>query len=279
VQQNGGAVQRSPLLSQHLLQHPAKSRPTIQRLIVNQLDTNNPVNNDKLFLDYRWMDIGALYDTQKAILNEMEKKSQGVNIENARLHVQKITESIKHQMNQAIESATQAQGTIVVSGNIQLDDEILGWSPIAKAGKTPEPNEFKMTPSVIGEYRISQNDAEGKALTFLYKIIKSNVAKISFGKHLQINIQGTYGPCNGCKDRIKLFVQEISKLIQSSHVLGNPLGLWINVLYVNPPLSKVRGTELKTVYGWTDDHIRAYDSIEPIERFTHTEAFIIKPIT
>jgi hypothetical protein len=249
----------------------------VQKVKFGEGDTNNPMDNAYLFEAYRHHDIVTLYDHQKKVGAELADGTC-TNVENSRKHLIRITEAIQEIQLHAISSASAAQGTIVVSGNVQLDDEILGWSPIAKAGKTPDPNQFKLTPSCVGEYRISQNDAEGKTLTFLHKLINAKRAKISFGKHLQINIQGTYGPCDGCKARVAEFVRRITNSIQEVHVLAEPLVLWVNVLYNNPPLSKIRGGNLKTTYGWDGDQIKQYDAIEPIERYAHTEISIIKPL-
>ncbi|ALV07743.1 hypothetical protein [Roseateles depolymerans] len=255
------------------------SRQVVQRVPFAGCETNNTADNDKLFLLYRDCDIDQLYRLHRQILQEDPATRD---VANSTLHLREIIRLINLMQMQAIPGASAAQGNTMVSGNLVLDDtQLLGWAPIVGAGPTPDPNAFPLD-KAIPEYRISQNDAEGKTLTYLFYLIRQNLARISHADELTINIKGTNGPCNGCKDRTDAFVERVEAALREVHVLGKPLAIRVRVEYMNAPRRKNRGSggnrpPVRTLYGWTGDQQESLDDLEPVEAFTHTSVRVLQP--
>lgn len=217
--------------------------PVVQRLILGangDLDTQNDDQIDAVVAELRSMDYDSLLFI-KDMLDPTDRRDSG--------YIKLINYELgKADVLRDVSQASIDYGGIFTAAAVFVDGQLLGQTePTTHPDSTTTYYQYdnQTDEDFLDEEHNSRNDAEVGTLEEAYGLVAGVAGNFTGETQIRIVIAGTSGPCDGCKERLQRFRQDILDLLPNGGILS------IDSSYLNSTSTKERN-KVVTRYGFTN---------------------------
>lgn len=217
--------------------------PVVQRLILGangDLDTQNDDQIDEVVAELQSMDYDSLLFIKDMLDPTNERDSSYIKLINYELGKADVLHDVSEASNE--------YGGIFTAAAVFVDGQLLGQTePTTHPDSTTTYYKYdnQTDEDFLDEEHNSRNDAEVGTLEEAYNLLADVAGGFTGETQIRIVIAGTSGPCDGCKERLQRFRQDILNLLPNGGILS------IDSSYLNSTSIKTRN-ELDTRYGFTN---------------------------
>lgn len=219
--------------------------PVVQRLILGangDLDTQNDDQIDEVVAELQSMDYDSLLFIKDMLDPTNERDSGYIKLINYELGKADVLHDVSE--------ASYNLGGIFTAAAVFVDGQLLGQTeptthPDSSTTYYKNVLDKNQDEDLLEEEHNSRNDAEVGTLEEAYNLLADVAGGFTGETQIRIVIAGTSGPCDGCKERLQRFRQDILNLLPNGGILS------IDSSYLNSTSIKTRN-ELDTRYGFTN---------------------------
>jgi hypothetical protein len=170
-----------------------------------------------------------------------------------------------------VQSITDARsdnpGGVFVTGHLYGNGHLLARHavPIAGGDRSLDTRNYRYASRGTPEQRVSQRDSEIHMLESLHQQSAKHLSE-NVLQSIRMVVVGTTGPCDGCKDRLDQWQQDVAEMQRDVREQRGESGpapkIKIDLHHHGDPVAKTRGA-LPTHYGINPDNPRGYVAFSP----------------